>query len=321
MNLWSIVVNTYCVYVATFIDTYTTMKKAFSFSLYDSGNYYGGDNHKYTYNCVANILIAEKLFPDWKVYVYYDTTIPANIINFLNKSKHVVAFDMTTHWLSLIDKMMWRNLAIDDTTLDVVCVRDCDSWLSYREKLIIEEWLNSDKDLHIIRDHCYHSKYMMGGMWGVKNHIITNMEETMKEYFKHKQNYRVHSGDDQDFLKDYFYNKIDNGKILVHLGNQYNNRGEPIFNRGGYFPSEQNIKLIPTIISEQQFVDGKVPAGCYDWKTHDEAVSGLSFMEMSQLNAFHCQHCRQTMHVYIGAMFNKFPTRCLNIIEHAINSI
>jgi hypothetical protein len=216
---------------------------------------------------------------------------------------------------------MWRNLAVDDTTLDVVCIRDCDSWLSHREKLLINEWLDGDCDLHIIRDHCYHSKYMMAGMWGVKNRIITNMEETTRQYFNSKQNYRSHSGDDQDFLRDYFYNKIDKRNILVHIGNQYNNRGEPIFKNGGYFPSEQNIKLIPSVVTEQQCIDGNAPPGCYYWKTDDEVVEGLSFMEMSQLNEFYCQHCGRSVHIYIGAMFNKFTARCLNVIERAINSV
>ena len=40
-------------------------------------------------------------------------------------------------------------------------------WVSYREKLLIDEWL-SDKDLHIIRDHCYHEKHIMGGMGSKK---------------------------------------------------------------------------------------------------------------------------------------------------------
>jgi hypothetical protein len=294
------------------------MTKAFSFSLYDCGNYWGGNRNKYTYNCVANVLIADKLFPDWKIYVYYDTTIPLNIINFLKKSKNVVAFDMSEHWLTTCDKMMWRNLAIDDTSLDVVCIRDCDTWLSYREKLLMDEWLASNKDLHIIRDHCYHSKHIMGGMWGVKNHLIKNIEETMKHYFSNKQNYRSHSGDDQDFLKDNYYNKIDNNKILVHIGHQFNNKGELIFRTGGYFPNEKNIKMIPTIINSQQLVNGEAPSGCYLDRTFDEVIEGLSFLEMSMLNHFHCQHCKM-FHVYIGAMFNNFPERVIKVIEKAIN--
>ena len=50
-------------------------KKVFSFSLYDSGNYWGGNREKYTFNCVANVIIAKKLFPDWILYVYYDNMI------------------------------------------------------------------------------------------------------------------------------------------------------------------------------------------------------------------------------------------------------
>ena len=96
---------------------------------------------------VANILIAEKLFPDWEIYVYYDNSLKENIINFLIKSPNVVAKDMTNHWLSKWDKMMWRNLAIDEDNLDIVCIRDCDGWLSYREKVLLENWISSDKEI------------------------------------------------------------------------------------------------------------------------------------------------------------------------------
>ena len=294
--------------------------KAFAFSLYDSGDYWGGNRNKYTYNCVANILIAEKLFPEWKVYVYYDNTIPQNIINVLKNSKNVVSADMSSHWLTSKDKMMWRNLAIDDPSLDVVCIRDCDSWLSYREKILIYEWLSSDKDLHIIRAHCYHCKHIMGGMWGVKNHLITNMEETMRNYFNNKQNYRSHTGDDQDFLRDNYYHKVNENNILVHIGPQFNNRREPFFKNGGYFPTEKNIKPIPSIVTDDQFVNNEAPSGCYHWKTQDEVIEGLSFMEMSRLNHFDCQHCGN-LHVYIGAMFNNFPERVVKVIEYVINNI
>ena len=40
---------------------------------------------------------------------------------------------MSEHWLTKIDKMLWRNLAIDDKSADVVCIRDCDNGL-VREK-------------------------------------------------------------------------------------------------------------------------------------------------------------------------------------------
>ena len=54
----------------------------FCFSLYDSGNYYGGTRNKYTYNMVANVIIAGTIFHR-RLYIYYDNTIPNNIINYM----------------------------------------------------------------------------------------------------------------------------------------------------------------------------------------------------------------------------------------------
>jgi hypothetical protein len=268
----------------------TIMVNIVSYSLY-------GDNQKYTYNCVANVLIAQKLFSDWEIRIYYDSTVPKNIIKFLHSAHNVNAIDMTDHWLTPLDKMLWRNLAVDDVNADTVCIRDCDSWLSYREKNLIEEWLKSDKDLHIIRDHCYHSKHIMGGMWGVRNKLIFNMEDSMKTYLHDHPNYRTHTGDDQDFLRDVYYHKHKDN-TFVHIGHQYNSQHRDVWTQGGYFPDE-SVRIVAPIMDREQ----------------DEIIPGLSFIDAHVLNRFPCQHCGMSQHFYIGAMFNKMLPAAYAVIK------
>ena len=105
---------------------------------------------------------------------------------------------MTDHWLSQKDKIMWRNLAMDED-IDIVCVRDCDNWLSYREKVIMDDWINSDKNMHIIRDHCWHARKIGAGLWGRKKHLNFNMENLMKQHFNNNKHHTTHSGDDEHF--------------------------------------------------------------------------------------------------------------------------
>jgi hypothetical protein len=279
------------------------MKKVFSFSLYDCGNYYGGLWNKYTYNTVANILIAQKLFPDWKLYVYYDNSLKSNIINFLLKSKNVVAKDMTNHWLSNCDKMMWRNLAIDDDLIDIVCIRDCDGWLSYREKVILEDWIKTDKDMHIIRDHCWHGGKIGGGLWGRKNSLKLNIEEKMKEYFTNNKSHISHSGEDQDFLTDNYYEKFKDNTV-VYIGEQYDAYGRYL--PRGHHPQEKDVRKINDLINYNEFIQDK---------SKHEIVEGLSLVEVSKLNEFKCGKCNKEFHVYIGDMFNNIPPRAIKIIE------
>lgn len=281
------------------------MNKVFSFSLYDSGKYYGGSWNKYTYNMVANILIAQKLFPDWKLYIYYDNSLKKEIINFLLKSENVVAKDMSNHWLTNCDKMMWRNLAIDDDKLDIVCIRDCDGWLTYREKIILDDWIKCDKEMHIIRDHCWHAGKIGGGLWGRKNSLKLNIEEKMKDYFKTNNKHTTHSGEDQDFLTDNFYEPYKK-TTQVYIGKQHNSMRQYL--PYGYYFGE-NIKRINDLINYDEFINDK---------TKNE-VEGLSVVEVSMLNEFRCGRCNKQFHVFIGDMYNRLPQHVTKLIEYHIN--
>lgn len=45
-------------------------------------------------------------------------------------------------------------------------VRDSDSRLNARDRIAVEEWIESGKPIHSIRDHVNHCFPMNGGMWG-----------------------------------------------------------------------------------------------------------------------------------------------------------
>lgn len=276
------------------------MKKIISYSLY----YAHDDKYaKYAYNMVANILIAAKLFPDWHIYVYYDDTLDKEVKNFLCNTKNVVGKNMSDHWLTRYDKMMWRNLAMDEDA-DVVCIRDCDGWLSYREKIIFNDWIKSDKDLHIIRDHCWHAAAIGGGLWGRKN-IRLDMENTMMEYFKHNAlKHAAHKGADQDFLTEYIYNRYKDDTV-IYIGEQHSPDGTYL--PKGYHPEEKDIRHIEKL-------SGYSPG--YD----NLEVNGLSVFDAYTLNEFKCGRCSKKPHLYIGAMFNKIPPKALSIIRAELDN-
>ena len=106
--------------------------------------------------------------------------------------------------------MFWRFYPASEDDIDVFIVRDTDSRLSYREKAAVDEWLLSDKGLHIMRDHPYHTSLIMGGMWGMKKGTFPKMKELI-EIYKGGNFWQV----DQNFLNQFVY-PLCKDNIIVH---------------------------------------------------------------------------------------------------------
>jgi hypothetical protein len=165
------------------------MKKVISFSLW-------GDNPKYTIGAIKNAELIDTIYPGWIGRFYCGKSVPIDIIEILKTYTNVEVIEMEENgdWSG----MFWRFYACEDS--DVMISRDTDSRLNLREKNAVDEWLNSDKDFHIMRDHPYHNALILGGMWGVRNGILKNIVDLIKNYNK---------GDfwqvDQNFLREKIY--------------------------------------------------------------------------------------------------------------------
>lgn len=132
--------------------------KIISFSLY-------GDQRKYTEGAVENARLANIYYPDWLVIFYTSERISPEIINTLNsEGANVIRMAFPEN----SSAMLWRWLPFLNLDNDYVIVRDCDSRLNAREKSAVEDWILSDKSLHIMRDHPLHTAAVMGGMWGAR---------------------------------------------------------------------------------------------------------------------------------------------------------
>ena len=89
--------------------------------------------------------------------------------------------------------------------------RDTDQIFIDREVSAVNEWLQSDLQIHIIRDHWGHYVPILGGLWGVKN--PTQFKQTFETILFSK--WKVGYGQDQLNLKK---NLIGNhhSTILIH---------------------------------------------------------------------------------------------------------
>lgn len=165
------------------------MKKIISFSLY-------GNNPKYCQGAIENAKLCPIIYPGWIMRLYYDYTVPKHYIDELKKLD-VELYDMTNKEIPNFG-VFWRFFVNDDPQVERFIVRDTDSRLNKREKDAVDEWISSNKSLHIMRDHPQHGVLILAGTWGLKSDKNLNMKNEILDFLKDKEYYRY--GDDQIFL-------------------------------------------------------------------------------------------------------------------------
>ena len=135
------------------------MKKIISFALW-------GNNPKYTTGAIKNANLAKEFYPGWISRFYIHREVDSSIINEIKniQNTEVVIVNENADWKC----MFWRFLPAFDNNVDCFICRDCDSRLNDREVAAVNEWSNSDKLVHIMRDHPWHRFVMLGGMIGFK---------------------------------------------------------------------------------------------------------------------------------------------------------
>jgi len=185
------------------------MKKIISYSLW-------GTNPLYTVNAIKNCEIAKNIFPDWTCRFYLNNSVPPNIIKHLSENNAELVYMNGDQDYG----MLWRFNAASDNTVDIMISRDTDSHLSIRDKAAVDEWLNSDKNVHIMRDHSFHSVHIMAGMWGVRNKILPNMSELISNFLLQ---YPIKTKQiDQNFLQKIIYPKIIDTALVHDLLGRHN---------------------------------------------------------------------------------------------------
>ena len=140
----------------------STMHNLVVFSLYNSVV-------KMNVGAIRNAQDVPFVYPGFRARFYIDHSVNPAVVQQLRKhGAEVIAVNPTSVLFNASGRMMWRFMAIDDPSADVVLLRDVDSRISLREVAAVNQWLLSKKSLHIMRDHPAHVMPIMGGMWGVR---------------------------------------------------------------------------------------------------------------------------------------------------------
>ncbi len=169
------------------------MKKLICYSLW-------GSDPKYTIGAIRNAEQIKSVYPGWIARFYCGTSVPTEIIDQLKKLEaEVVNMNIPGDWSG----MFWRFEAIADPDVAIILSRDTDSRLTSREALAVDQWLQSDKLFHVMRDHPEHNTEILGGMWGARKPILQDMLHLMSSYKK---------GDfwqvDQNFLREVVWPRV-----------------------------------------------------------------------------------------------------------------
>lgn len=133
-----------------------------SFSLF-------GDDPQDVYyeGAIQNAKLYKQLYPNWDLWFYIGNSVPDRILQEIRSVNPRASFDLidetedqTSTW--------WRYRALKYSDHDFILFRDVDSRPWKRETTAVEEWLESPWPYHTMRDHRFHGRQLLGGLWGVK---------------------------------------------------------------------------------------------------------------------------------------------------------
>lgn len=204
------------------------MKKVVSVSLW-------GNDPRYITGTIKNAHLSARYYPDWEFRVYAEAQL------------HEYLKDIPARVLPPIqgwaNGRFWRFAPAFESDVDVMISRDCDSRISQREASCVEEWLESDRKFHVIRDHERHYDFpMLAGMWGVRGGLSQDIKTSIPEWSKDGNAYLI----DQIWLGNMVWlgaNAVE--KAFVHgdkektlpfcqgfdfVGQGYDQNDQPIYN-------------------------------------------------------------------------------------------
>lgn len=178
------------------------MNQVISYSLY-------GKDLRFMVGAIKNAQLAQMFFPEYTVRYYVGASVPTWVRSTLDLFMDVeqVEVDLPENHLA----KLWRFQAILDPEVDVVLSRDVDARLGLREAYAHKEFLESDFDFHIMRDHPSGHNYLISaGMFAVKTaNVAKHFEQMMTTPFLDLYT------QDQVFLAEKIYPKIANS-CLIH---------------------------------------------------------------------------------------------------------
>jgi hypothetical protein len=156
-----------------------------------------GANPRYLRGALRNLLLVPDLYAGWVCRVYLDETVPLEFRSLILELGGEVMLQPVGQMLR--EKLCWRFQVANDLAVRRFLVRDADAVVSGREVCAVQEWLNSDRYFHVMRDWWTHTDLILAGMWGGRAGVLPDLGKLLQEY---KSKAKETANIDQWFLRD-----------------------------------------------------------------------------------------------------------------------
>ena len=179
------------------------MKQVISYSLY-------GNDMRFMVGAIKNAELAQRFFPGFTCRYYYGRSVPRWVLSTLLVFPHVELIKVDDDENSI--SRTWRFMAMADEDVDVVLSRDVDARLSLREAEAHQEFMESEFNFHIIRDHpTGHGYLISAGMFAMKTKKYRELMHNMLTQHEFRDEYMA----DQNFMTYQIYPHIA-ADCLIH---------------------------------------------------------------------------------------------------------
>jgi len=158
-----------------------------------------GDDPRYLDGAIRNAIVAGYLYPGWTARFYIDESVPKAAQRALIQNgaqlRKVPGLPAAQFGL------FWRFLVEDDPEVRLYAVRDADSVVNIRERVMVQDWLNAATSFHVMRDWPSHSELLLAGMWGAHRGNLPDMGKRITEFGKERGHVLNDRAADQLFLR------------------------------------------------------------------------------------------------------------------------
>lgn len=198
-------------------------QRVVSYSLFGRNRFYYAKIHNVTRQI-------RSFYPDFSVRIYHDRHIDESIVCETECGSDNVDFcNVNRLQTSLVDDKrlfdsgyvtgtMWRFLVLGDDFVDVAMFRDSDSYILQREVDAVDQWLESRKSAHIMRDHPGHGVHILAGMWGFRTGLNRPLARRIFHLAIDDQITKLYKprtkSSDQDFLRENVYDLVVDDSII-----------------------------------------------------------------------------------------------------------
>lgn len=194
-----------------------------------------GTNPRYLQGALRNVVAAMDVYPDWICRFYCDDSVPVAILDQLRG--HGAEVVMRPRPSVFYEGLLWRFEVVNDPGISHFLVRDCDSVVNVKERVAVDEWLQSGKWFHAMRDFASHTEVILAGMWGGVAGVLPAVDELRREFKPLTAPTRTY---DQHLLRECVW-PIVRQSVLIHDSVYTACLGSVAFPRFGTLPPKHHV--------------------------------------------------------------------------------